>query len=508
MRDRFGKFAAWWPKQDFWHYLWVPVLVSVALTEAIVAGLSQLLLGRVDDGYLLTGAVASILVSLGVSAALLYLAHRVDGRLQDEYAFRRKLMDSIPGTFYLIDASGRLLMWNQNLETVLETKADELAAANALQFFDLQDRPRVEFAIREVLATGKSSVEAILCAKSGKRTPYYFNGFRFEVGGKPAVLGMGMDISGRQQAEAELIEAKDRLALALEASSLSIWDFDVKSGIVYLDGRWADMIGALPGVSIIPASGLLALTHPDDRERIVRSVISAFKGTSSQFQEEFRFKTASGEWKWIRCSGKVAERDADGRAVRAIGTNLDSTEHKAAEARIHQLAYYDGLTGLPNRSLLMDRLNQALSQARRFGRSLAVMFLDLDDFKRVNDTLGHFAGDELLKEAGHRLVGCIRTGDTLSRQGGDEFVVVLAEIALPEDAERVAAKIVRTMAPPFHIAGDDLKITVSIGISVYPVNGADDVQELMKKADIAMYAAKKAGRNRYVFHSPAAMTGS
>jgi diguanylate cyclase (GGDEF)-like protein/PAS domain S-box-containing protein len=508
MRDHFGKFAEWWPKQDFWRYLWVPVLISVGLTEAIVAGMSKLLVGQVDRGYLLTGAVASVLVSLAVSAALLYLAHRVDGRLQDEYAFRRKLMDSVPGVFYLLDEGGRFLLWNQNVEWVLAMRPDEIAAANALQFFDAQDRPRIESAIREALTTGKTSVEAVLCAKSGKRTPYYFNGFRFDVDGRPAVLGMGVDVSGRHQAEAELIEAKDRLALALEASSLSIWDFDIKSGIVYLDGRWADMIGALPGVSIMPASGLLELTHPDDRERILRSVISAFKGTSSYFQEEFRFKTASGEWKWIRCSGKVAERDAEGRAIRAIGTNLDSTEHKAAEARIHQLAYYDSLTGLPNRSLLMDRLNQALSQARRFGRSLAVMFLDLDDFKRVNDTLGHFAGDELLKEAGRRLVGCIRTGDTLSRQGGDEFVVVLAEISQPEDAERVAAKIVRTMAPLFHIAGEDLKITVSIGISVYPVNGADDIHELMKKADIAMYAAKKAGRNRYVFHSPAATIGS
>ncbi|HEX8964262.1 MAG TPA: GGDEF domain-containing protein, partial [Rhodocyclaceae bacterium] len=213
-------------------------------------------------------------------------------------------------------------------------------------------------------------------------------------------------------------------------------------------------------------------------------------------------------WKWIRCSGKIAERGPDGRAMRAIGTNQDSTGRKVAEQRIHQLAYYDSLTGLPNRSLLMDRLTQALSQARRFGRSLAVMFLDLDDFKRINDTLGHFAGDQLLVQVAQRLVGCVRTGDTISRQGGDEFVVVLAEIAQPGDAARVAQKIVGAMEQPFAVAGQALAVTASVGISVYPVNGADDVHELMKKADIAMYAAKRAGRNRYEFHSPAAAAGS
>ena len=147
----------------------------------------------------------------------------------------------------------------------------------------------------------------------------------------------------------------------------------------------------------------------------------------------------------------------------------------------------------------MDRLNQGLSQAKRFERSLAIMFLDLDHFKQINDTLGHDAGDELLKEVATRLAGCIRTGDTVSRQGGDEFVVVLAEIGHPSDAARVAEKIIEALGRPAHVAARELHITTSIGISVYPVNGIDDAQELMKKADIAMYAAKKAGRNGYQF---------
>lgn len=508
MPDSLDRFATWWPRQNFWRYLWAPVAVSIMASEIIVAGMSALLVGRVDRGYMLTGLVTSALVSFGVCAMLFFLAARVERRLQHEYDLRRRILDSIPGAFYLFDMSGRFLMWNRNLEAVLAMGRGEIARAHPLDFFDAQDRPRVEFAIREAFETGRSSVEAVLCAKDGKRTPFYFNGFRLDLDGKPALVGMGIDISERKQAEAEMVDAKDRLALALESSSLSIWDCDIKAGIVYLDSHWADMTGALPGVTIMPTRNLLKLTHPDDRDRMVRAAIRLFKGDTPSMQEEFRFKTASGAWKWIRCSGKIAERDAEGRALRAIGTTLDSTERKAAEERIHQLAYYDSLTGLPNRSLLMDRLSQALSQAKRFGRSLAIMFLDLDDFKRINDTLGHYAGDELLKQAAQRLVGCVRTGDTLSRQGGDEFVVVLSEIVRPADAARVAEKIVAAMERPFRIAGQDLVVTVSVGISVYPTNGSDDVHDLMKKADIAMYAAKRAGRNRYEFHAADELAGS
>jgi diguanylate cyclase (GGDEF)-like protein/PAS domain S-box-containing protein len=507
MGDRIARFVAWWPQQNIWRYLWVPVTVSILASEAIVAVTNLLLLGRVDGSYLLVGLITSGPVSLGVCAALFYLANRIDRGLEHEYGFRQTIIDSIPGAFYLFDLFGRFLMWNHNLEAVLGLEAEEMAASRPLDFFDEQDRPSVERAIREVFERGVSAVEATLVAKDGTRTPFYFNGYRVELEGRPTLLGIGLDITERKHAEAELLEAKDRLALALEASALSIWDFDINSGIVYLDGRWAAMIGGLPGVTIVPAKELLENTHPEDRDRVIASALNAFKGTVAFFQEEFRFKTVAGDWKWIRCAGKVAERDPGGRAIRAIGTNLDNTERKAAEDRIHQLAYYDSLTGLPNRSLLMDRLNQALSQAKRFGRSLAVMFLDLDDFKKINDTLGHMAGDELLKLVAQRLVGCIRTGDTISRQGGDEFVVVLAEIAQPGDAARVAEKIVDAMTDTFEIAGKALSITVSIGISVYPINGTDDLQELMKKADIAMYAAKRAGRNRYEFHAPA-LSGS
>lgn len=189
----------------------------------------------------------------------------------------------------------------------------------------------------------------------------------------------------------------------------------------------------------------------------------------------------------------------DGEVTGSVAAFQDITLRLKAEEKIRQLAFYDTLTDLPNRRLLLDRLDQALSHAERHQRSLAVMFMDIDHFKNVNDTLGHDVGDELLKVMAARLNTCVRSEDTIARQGGDEFVVVLSEIGNPQDAAIVAEKIIETLRQPISIKGHELQVTCSIGIAVYPAQGTDDAVVLMKKADIAMYAVKEAGRNGYRF---------
>lgn len=171
------------------------------------------------------------------------------------------------------------------------------------------------------------------------------------------------------------------------------------------------------------------------------------------------------------------------------------------EEQIWNLAFLDPLTNLPNRRMLSEHLAHALSQAKRNEGSLAIMFLDLDNFKAINDTLGHDVGDELLKAVSVRLRACVRLGDTVSRTGGDEFVIVLSEIASPDDAALVADKIIKAINAPLQIADNTINVSTSIGIAVYPISGSDDAQELMKKADKALYVAKAAGRNGYKFFS-------
>lgn len=188
-----------------------------------------------------------------------------------------------------------------------------------------------------------------------------------------------------------------------------------------------------------------------------------------------------------------------GTIIGIVESTHDITERMLVEEQIRQLAYYDTLTGLPNRRLLHDRLSHALVQARRHHRSMAIMFLDLDRFKQINDTLGHAFGDEVLKQIGQRLSTCVRQDDTVARTGGDEFIVVLTEISHHDDAALVAKKIIASCALPVFVAGQTLSITVSIGIAVHMVDASDDLDELMRRADIAMYQAKNTGRDGYRF---------
>ena len=191
----------------------------------------------------------------------------------------------------------------------------------------------------------------------------------------------------------------------------------------------------------------------------------------------------------------------EGAVLNYVAMWSDISERKEAEARIHYLAHYDALTDLPNRVLFNDRFTQALIHARRYDQSVALMFVDLDRFKVVNDTLGHRVGDELLKQVAERLRRCVREEDTVSRQGGDEFVVLLANLDMSADAAVVSDKILEALAEPMYFEGHELSVTCSIGIACYPSDGADP-DTLMKNADLAMYRAKSVGRNNYQFFSP------
>lgn len=183
---------------------------------------------------------------------------------------------------------------------------------------------------------------------------------------------------------------------------------------------------------------------------------------------------------------------------RFIGTLRDITQHKATEAKIIHLAHFDALTNLPNRRLVQDRIQQAIVSAQRTGSEFAVLFIDLDKFKNINDTLGHDVGDKLLEMVAHRLTDALRAQDTVGRQGGDEFIVLLASLSTVEDAARVAKKILEALAVPFEINGQSLHSGTSIGIATYPRDGTD-VETLLKNSDTAMYSAKEAGRNNYQF---------
>lgn len=241
----------------------------------------------------------------------------------------------------------------------------------------------------------------------------------------------------------------------------------------------------------------LAAVHEDDRQRV--QYARKQKAPLGSYDIEYRVVHTDGSERWVH-DRAFPVRNLQGEVYRIAGIAEDITEAKMSRERLAHLAHFDSLTGLPNRVLFNDRLRQSMAQARRNNWILGVLFLDLDRFKLVNDTLGHATGDQLLKQVAARLTASLRPSDTVSRLSGDEFAVILSELSGPQNAGRVSQKILKALAAPYDLEGHEVFVTVSIGITLYP-SDSDDIETLVRDADAAMYGAKAAGRNNYQYYT-------
>jgi diguanylate cyclase (GGDEF)-like protein/PAS domain S-box-containing protein len=241
---------------------------------------------------------------------------------------------------------------------------------------------------------------------------------------------------------------------------------------------------------------LVQAVHPEDRAKVKHARKSAASGN---YDETYRVVRPDGSVRWIQ-DRAFPVRDAEGRVYRVAGIAEDITQRREAEEKLVYFAHYDGLTGLSNRVLFRDRLQQTMAQGRRRDWLVGVIMLDLDRFKIANDTLGHGAGDMLLKQVAARLTNCVRPGDTVGRFGGDEFGIILSDLRNAGDVRLVAQKILSTFAEPFRLDASEIHVTASLGISLYP-SDSDDCDTLIKYADTALHRAKDSGRNNFQFYT-------
>jgi diguanylate cyclase (GGDEF)-like protein/PAS domain S-box-containing protein len=300
-----------------------------------------------------------------------------------------------------------------------------------------------------------------------------------------------VEATERRKAERAELLALQRLRLHLERTPLGVIEWDTDFRIVTWNPS-AESIFGHAAAEAIGESGYMLVQGGADTERIAAMWMELQQAKGST-RVTLSNRTSRGEvihTEWYN----TPLVDNEGKMIGVASLVQDITERLNTERTIHYMAHHDALTGLPNRRLMQDRLNQAILQARRQQKHVALMFLDLDRFKLVNDTLGHETGDYVLRDIAKRLAKTVREGDTVSREGGDEFIIVLPDLDKPEAAQSVANKILNELAQPIEVSGHEITVTASIGISHYP-NDATDIQQLLKHADSAMYQAKDAGRN-------------
>ena len=412
------------------------------------------------------------------------------------------LFDRSPVGFVLYDRSMVVTDCNDRFVAILRSTRDRLIGLDLGRLRDQSIVPTLRAALegKEAYREGPyQATTAPIRIWATLRTAPIFADDGSVAGG----IGIVEDTTDHRQAQMALQESRERLELALSGAGLAMWDWDLVHDVVVFDGHWTKLLGYGPEEVRWTQEVVRAHLHPEDLPALDESLAAHFRGTTPAWDAELRLRVRSGGWKWVHLRGRAVERDPEGRALRAAGTIRDVSDRKLAEERLQRSAFYDRLTDLPNRALVLDRLAVALRRSElHLGSQCAILFLDVDRFKHVNDGLGHRAGDELLKEVVRRVSLLLRPGDTFGRLGGDEFLVVLDDVVDESSPIRVAERIRLALEEPMTVQGQAVHVTVSTGIAI-AARGRPSAEDLLRDADTAMNRAKEAGRDRYVLFDEA-----
>ena len=402
-----------------------------------------------------------------------------------------------------MDLEERLIRVNPEMCRMLGYSGEQLVGRSIHDIVDPEDQLPT-FELMQKLHRGeldRGNLKSCYVRRNGSRVWVHatFSAIRGGEGEhRDYYLGIVEDMSDRKDAEKALEESKEQFEQLANHIPQGFWITDLgKRAVIFVSPAFERIHGVNPGFEVRHALG---------RARCIRTIACACSKRIAIWQAgpadvQYRIVRPDGAIRWVHARGYPIQ-NADGIVYRVAGTIEDITERRALEDQLHHQAHFDSLTGLPNRVVFFDRLGQAMSHARRESHPVALLFIDIDNFKIVNDTMGHAVGDKLLIQTGRRLQQSVRSEDTVARLGGDEFAIILPRVHEPEHASLIAQKALTALAQPLTIEGRQVSIAGSIGVAISSADGMDP-QTLVKNADRAMFRAKESGKNGYAFYTAA-----
>lgn len=427
-------------------------------------------------------------------------------RTQDELRQNEKkyqtILERIQDGYCEVDLAGNFTFFNDSMCRIWGYPNDELIGMNYRQYSDKESAKRLFEMFNEVYRTGKpiqGFAFQILRKDGTKRYIEASVSLQKDSSGNPiGFLGITRDVTERKQMEETIRQSEERYRTIIEEMEEWYFETDLAGKLLYFNDALVRVLGYSPKELALLDFRTLIKQEEGRIFKIFQQVYETGKSIRNQPHEV------------VRLDGKISiaefsifpKHDQDDNIVGFRGVGHDITERKRAEQELSHIATHDPLTGLPNRMLFIDRLKMGLAQAKRNRKKLAVLMLDLDRFKNVNDTLGHMVGDKLLIEIGHRLTRSLRKSDTVARLGGDEFIILLPDTGEIKGAAEVAEKILNVFKEPFVCDGHKIISGTSIGIAIYPDDG-EDADSLLKNSDTAMYIVKTKGLGNYHFFTEA-----